>query len=935
MRASSEQQTGGAGTSEVMGKFQRVGWAPLPTPELHDLGTDLYLMVRDARRFDRGLLVGAQVKAGSSWFRRKKKDELGAVVGWWFSESDAKHFDYWTTHQQPHLLVLHDLDEDISYWVHVTAEQVIRTGKGCRILVPAGQVVDRDHLEDLLQVAAQQRSSPGVEGTAFSASSKTVPPARRLRYALIAPRLIAPHRNLGFDSPIEPEEAIALTSQGRLQDLIRFADKYRTVPDPLGKRALRDWRWNFLRAQWRWVTTDDSHALHAVVETAPDEPSRAAASVLLACAWLRTEQHQDALKMLDGMIDKDESWPVDQAWLLVQRARIHAELGNFDEAREDALNAHRNLGGDMNDVTVSALASAAAWQLFSTAGLGGGDVKEVITASDTAVSWWRSQTMSWALNDASTRVFRAWAQDQAHRFASEDSESLNLFSAELNSDVTAEHGTWRAISALAGRHKLMRASTEDVSRVEEGLDELRRSGDVESLKLAIHRFRQVGPIEGVANAVSRISPKSWTRTTANTNFEFWRLAGDLIESVEATKAALQCVDLVRDPGPLTQSLRLTFWVNLSAADALGCLLFGADQTAHEATVKLICSADAEIDDVFKPTFARLVSRLRHDFLSQGSIDRLIEFAGRYEDLVSADILGFLAENGLESAKEELVRRAAAGDLYALAAVGPITVLSESAAERLIVRFESMTQSVIKKAEASTWGFGGSDPAQGLVIFNRWFPRVARWESLVQFLNHPRVAGEHKRSACRAVVAIGRDLPDEVKTEIAKSLPGLKGTKNRELPVDKRSGGLSEMVGIATGALKGSRADEAVARLGLGNQEDRSAAAHLLSHGWTPLMRPLLASLASDHSEDVRSAACFAIGKLTSENPDDAVLLALATHLATDKGVASPTAVMNGIASSGMDLPPALRPLVQDLTTHVSAIVRIVAVRTLATGAAAS
>lgn len=929
MRASTEEQTGGAGTSEVMGKFQRIGWAPLATPELHDLGTDLFLMVRDARLFDRGLLVGAQVKAGSTWFKRKKKDEHGSIVGWWFSESEAKHFDYWTTHQQPHLLVLHDLKRDISYWVHVTPERVIRTGRGCKILVPAAQTVDREHLDDLLEAAAQQRSSPGVEGTAFSASSKTVPPARRLRYALIAPRLIAPHRNLGYDSSIEPEEAIALICQGRLADLNLFAERHRTVPDPSGKRALRDWRWNLVRALWHWVTTDDPQALREVVKKAPDEPSRVSASVLLTCAWLRAEQHEDALSLLNALIEEDKSWPVDQAWLLVQRARIRAELGDLDGARDDALGAPRNLGGDANDVTASALAAAAAWQLFSTAGFAGGDVSEVITASDTAVSWWRSQTMSWALSDASTRVFRAWAEDQAHRFASQDSESLNLFSAELNSDVTAEHGAWRSISALAARHKLMRSSVEDLSRVEEGLDELRRSGDEESLKLAIHRFRQVGPIEAVAAAANRIGPRSWTRTTAKTNLEFWRLAGDLLDGVDATRAALQCVDLVRDPKPLGEKLRLTFWLNLSAADALGCLLFAANESAHEAAANLIVSIDGGINDVFKPTFARVIRRLRYDFLSKESIDALFVFANGYQDLVASEILGFLAENGLERAKDELVRRAAAGDLDALGAVGPITGLSESAADSLIAKFEAMVQKRIKEAEASTWGFGGSDPAYGLVIFNRWFPKVARWASLVEFLKHPRVAGEHKRSACRALVAIGEDLPVEVREELAESLPGLKETKNRELPVEQRSGGLREMLAIATGALQDSKADEAVARLALGSQEDRSAAAQLLSHGWTPRMRPLLASLASDDSEDVRSSACFAIGRLAAKNPDDSVLVSLATHLATGKGVALPTAVMNGILSSGVDLPPTLRPLVQDLTKHVSAIVRTGAERTLA------
>jgi len=147
-----------------MGKFERIGWGPVRN-EAHDLGTDLLVQARDSRRFDRGLIVGAQVKAGPTYFEDEERDEDGAVVGWWYYEPGAAHFDDWVTHCLPHLLVLHDLHADVSHWVHVTADRVTRTGKGCKILVPADQTIDREHLDDLLSVAARQRAAPAIEGT--------------------------------------------------------------------------------------------------------------------------------------------------------------------------------------------------------------------------------------------------------------------------------------------------------------------------------------------------------------------------------------------------------------------------------------------------------------------------------------------------------------------------------------------------------------------------------------------------------------------------------------------------------------------------------------------------------------------------------------------------------------------------------------------------
>src|SRR6266508_1723082 len=141
-----------------MGKFERIGWGPVRN-EAHDLGTDLLVQARDSRRFGRGLIVGVQVKAGPAWFENQERDKNGAVLGWWYYESHAEHFDDWVTHGLPHLLTLHHLETDVSYWVHVTPERVTRTGKGCKILVPADQTVDSEHLDNLLTVAAQQKAA--------------------------------------------------------------------------------------------------------------------------------------------------------------------------------------------------------------------------------------------------------------------------------------------------------------------------------------------------------------------------------------------------------------------------------------------------------------------------------------------------------------------------------------------------------------------------------------------------------------------------------------------------------------------------------------------------------------------------------------------------------------------------------------------------------
>lgn len=928
MRATEQEQTGGAGVSEVMGKFERIGWGPVRN-EAHDLGTDLLVQARDSRRFDRGLIVGVQVKAGPTWFETEERDQDGGMVGWWYYESDAKHFDDWVTHGLPHLLILHDLEKDVSYWVHVTSDRVARTGKGCKILVPADQTVDREHLDDLLAVAAQQKAAPTVEGSAFGASAGVTPPARRLRYALIAPRLVAPHPNLGFERPITPEEALALIAQGRLHDLLTFAERHAEVPDPEQDAPSEDWRWSFVRALWVWATNDDITLLRVALDSAPDTFAQAASAVILGCALLRQESHHEVIVLFDELIGRDQLGPVDQAWLLVQRARVRADIGEVAGARADAADAQRHLVADADDVTGSALAAAAAWQLFSTADLGEGKLDEVLPASDTAVSWWRSQTISWALQEGSMRVFRAWAQDRSHRWSRGDPESLNLFAAELNADVTGEHGAWRAISALGARHRLITAASVDPPSLADGLDELRRSGDAASVKLAVTHLWQLGPAEAVADAVNRIpGPESWTHTTAKANFDFWKAAGDLVAPDTATESALWCIGLLLgDSKAFVERVRPTFILKLPAADALASLLVAAEPEAHEAATQLLTGLGA-IPEVLAFSFSEVAGALDLDRVSSEGVRSLREFGTRDHGQVGSAVLGALADYGDESAKSEVVARTSAGELEALAAMGSITVLEEAGAERLVSKFEGMVRNTVDEAKRSTYGFGGFDGGYGLALFNLWFPSIARWDALLALLRDRRVAAEHKCGACEAIVAFADRLPEDVRRQLAAATDDIKATQVRDMPGGREMGGLPVSLAVAIGILDGSEANRAVAQLAGGTIQERRDVANLLGRGWCKAMRPLLASLVADERVEVRVAAAHWIGRLAAKDPEDEVVVALVESLSEDRGVVVSRALITGIGREGRNTPEQLRALVNRLVVHPAAAVRLTAQKVL-------
>jgi hypothetical protein len=86
-------------------------------------------MARDDQRVDIRRLVGVQVKAGATPFKREVTAD-GLVTGWWYYERNDHHFEYWASHSIPHVLALHKIEDGSTCWVHVTADKIQSTRSG-------------------------------------------------------------------------------------------------------------------------------------------------------------------------------------------------------------------------------------------------------------------------------------------------------------------------------------------------------------------------------------------------------------------------------------------------------------------------------------------------------------------------------------------------------------------------------------------------------------------------------------------------------------------------------------------------------------------------------------------------------------------------------------------------------------------------------------
>ena len=117
-------------------------WTAIEVPQPGDVGTDLYVQVFDERRHALRLVVGGQVRSGPSQFDSPVRGDDSEPIGWWCSDS-RDHFDYWSAHALPHVIVLGDLESRVSCWAHVTADAIEPAGESAKILVPRHQVISK------------------------------------------------------------------------------------------------------------------------------------------------------------------------------------------------------------------------------------------------------------------------------------------------------------------------------------------------------------------------------------------------------------------------------------------------------------------------------------------------------------------------------------------------------------------------------------------------------------------------------------------------------------------------------------------------------------------------------------------------------------------------------------------------------------------------
>lgn len=777
MRASKNEAKGMSGESYVTAKLEEFGFGVVQNNR-HDLGTDLLVFVRDKRGFDLGGLMGVQVKNWPSLVNKPSVDN--GRKGWWFRES-ADHFDYWLGFAVPHLVVLFDEDSKESYWAHITEDAVRSTGKGKKIFIPLENVLNKESIPSLIEIALSKLPQPSWEGSILEGMSE-IPDEVRLRYALIAPRLIAPHPNLTV-SDISSVEAIALLSLMRVNEVIERYKEVQELLDPEKSAKSDDPLWRMYSALFKWVVNGQAGSVLNFSSADTEADIAAAIEVIKATVLFEKHLPQHACKELKDALTRDDYSPVDYAWLQLHLARNLIEIGEFDRAQGLALEVSLIGQIEYKDPSARYLAGVAmdfVFQLHSRVRWMGFEAEEqnltkAIKARDTAASWWRTQILVSGLSDFVEKTYSQWSDnDDITIWKAYDTVVLRMRSASLIAGFAADTNNWRYAVVLLARYFLVFST--DTNKLVYALNLLRMAGAKDELKLAVSHFLRFGPIEPLAQIVNELFLDDSTRISLRCDFALIKKCAPIIDTSSADKYALWLLREIENPSK-TYAFGSYPWYVSKAIEVLAKIY---DACSSEVMVKIhdhLITMPGVEDDLRADAYSKLIASIVEDDIAKGKVwdsGKLAKLAARGDvdktDLKNA--IERLVSTHDSEIREGLLERIESGDINALVSWGNLTDLPKPAVQGMLSNLSNQIDDIIKNAHSCEYKTVGFNRLSVLIKLNIWHPDCANWQPCLKMLQDRLVSPEDLVPGVKVMINKYQKVPIDIACEMRKPLARL-------------------------------------------------------------------------------------------------------------------------------------------------------------------
>lgn len=919
--ASATGQRGAIGETFVKGVLEEMLWGPVPVSE-HDSGTDFFVQVRDQELTELGLLLGVQVKNESKYFATAARAKAEAA-GYWEYEAKRADADYWLEHAVPHLLVIVDQAARVAYWGHVTRAAVRYTNKAARIRVPISNILGPETSAQLLDIAAQSRRNIAWSPDTWKGVAG-IHPTRRLRTAILAPRVAAP-RHLPTPNPSDPETAIALLMLGRFPG--RPGGPSDSPPHGKGQ-AKSPFAWELYRAFWAYLTTGHTDHLDSLATASAESHEKVALAAVRAAIAVEDGDPTVALSYLDSGGLSEVSDAVDRAWLDAHRSRCLRELGDADGARELALKVAATCQLHPHDHGAVALRAAVLNNTFFTFEAESSERQLAASASDSPPVWWRDQHRSEALAEVLDRQFKEWA-GPASPDAGPDTDAWDrLRGITLSAGLAADHRAWcLGVSQLA-RYVLSSGDRSDVDRVAACLEDLRNCGDKDAVGLAVNRLNLEGPVEPLRKVTEHMDVTRCTRTNLTSSLEFFKGSVDVLAEPTLERYARWILQQLKDPSRLPKTGNTFGWLAKdyllpTLREAYRLLSHEGQDLVRQHLVTMVPVPD----QLLAEGYATVVRAIPRDDWTDEEISSLRPRAMLPAGERARDVTPFgdhlslgrtfnasLAQAGDDDRLTALYDQLAAGNWQLLSDLGAISDIPSGILSQLVPHLVRDLDARAEQAAKGMWTMPVIYSGEVLLIINCTHPNLAQWDPVIGVL---KGSNKWEQATLAQRLAVMADFVDENTIKRLGPLLSSLAESPDDTPLFNAHSDTASRMALLELTTRLDEPESLQSALSAG-PIGRKAVAHAIARRRSPADLALLMALSTDSDASVRSAAAGAATTWQQHDPLPAVQSILDSLLQED-GFANAYATMRAIKHEVHS--EAVHRILMQLSRHPSARVR--------------
>jgi len=775
VRISPEARRGEGGENQVKAFFSDTFQWCIMSKDI-DFGTDLWVMPVSDEGIPSFVVLGVQVKKGASYFRHPKKDEQGNVIGWWFG-FDANHEASWTNGRIAHIVVLIS-NEGTMYWSKIESSQIDRSSRKPKILVYKDHVLEKTDEEEIYEFACSTYEKSAFNGVVWN-GLKNIKNQDRIRLAMLAPRVIAPHVNKHIDN-LKGHEALASLLYGNEYGLEWYwragSGSMADVAMQKGKRkdeawASPDWCWKAAAAFYDYLDGQGGR-LDELFSVAKSPEEQAASAVMQFAFDIDDNDWSAALQHIEAVMTYD-LYPVDKAWLLVHESWAMFELGRKDEAISAGSNAVSLCLQNPDDITANGICGVAVRLLWQYDWIWGNvkssgrqvDTAEVIQSSDNPIFWWLELGECGIAGNA---VSNRWLHSIGE---AEKTHSLRrrFISLILQTAFLGDRDAWKRYCCLQAENAYAQIEDDNEGRTDivNVLEMFRRCSSRDDYRKALRSAIQRTSNSRIVEYAETVSLDESTHSTALNDLTLFQCIGDYLSADKADEVCRWCLTTLASVREYVRKVSATFNIPIELFKTLKACYMAASRDVQEEIEQWFLELPC-VEESYASRAQNLTILFPASFWSDDNLATLLQ---RGDEGSLQQWYEYERSSHDEEAEAQWHVKVKSGQIDVIKSIDDAQKLSEDEIRRVSDCFSAYCAEAIASYEQSgVIAVHGVDHMLSAFLFCGYaHPELVDWDSFAKIMLSNAEALQDKRWPLKFLIHFSNELPDGIREELFSML----------------------------------------------------------------------------------------------------------------------------------------------------------------------